>query len=90
MVFLFFYPTHGRPLPLRPPPHKKRKFALRTFAVLPMTEDCALIEWVPNTSGFRPAVKNYVDCTFAEAMQVCPDVKKKHTHIRTQMEGGGG
>jgi hypothetical protein len=35
---------------------------LRTFAVIPLTEDCGLIEWVPSTTGLRHVVqKLYVD-----------------------------
>ena len=26
---------------------------IRTFAVVPLSEDCGLIEWVPNTTGLR-------------------------------------
>ena len=26
---------------------------IRTYAVVPLNEECGLIEWVPNTTGFR-------------------------------------
>lgn len=32
---------------------RKRAIKLRTYAVLPLTEDCGLIEWVPNTHTLR-------------------------------------
>ena len=33
----------------RDPASRKRRLYLRTFAVVPLTEDCGLIEWVPHT-----------------------------------------
>jgi len=32
---------------------RARKTCLRTFAVVSLTEDCGIIEWVPETSGLR-------------------------------------
>ncbi|KAK3275904.1 hypothetical protein CYMTET_15995 [Cymbomonas tetramitiformis] len=32
---------------------RRRKLYLRTFAVVPLTEECGLVEWVPNTRGLR-------------------------------------
>ncbi|CAG9464680.1 unnamed protein product [Pedinophyceae sp. YPF-701] len=40
---------------LQEPESRRRGLALRTFAVVPLTEDCGLIEWVPFTLGFRHA-----------------------------------
>ena len=41
---------------------RKRRLYLRTFAVIPLTEDCGLIEWVPSTTGLRHVIqKLYVD-----------------------------
>ena len=34
-----------------------RALRLRTFSVLPLTEECGLIEWVPHTHNFRMLVK---------------------------------
>ncbi len=36
---------------------RKRKLRLRTYAALPLSEDCGLIEWVPNTIGLRHAIQ---------------------------------
>jgi len=36
---------------------RKRNLRLRTFAVLPMTEECGIIEWVNNTTCFRTEVE---------------------------------
>ena len=36
---------------------RARQLRLRTFSVLPLTEECGLIEWVPLTFNFRMLVK---------------------------------
>ena len=41
----------------RDPSSRKRRLYLRTFAVLPLTEDCGIIEWVPNTTGLRHVIQ---------------------------------
>ncbi len=35
---------------------RKRKLRLRTYAVMCLNEECGLMQWVPNTSGFRAEV----------------------------------
>jgi len=35
------------------PESRRRKLYIRTFAVVPLTEDCGMVEWVPNTRGLR-------------------------------------
>ena len=35
---------------------RRRKLRLRTYAVVCLNEECGLMEWVPNTSGFRQEV----------------------------------
>ncbi|KAI8818829.1 uncharacterized protein EV422DRAFT_536978 [Fimicolochytrium jonesii] len=35
------------------PDARKRNLYIRTYAVVPLNEECGLIEWVPNTMGFR-------------------------------------
>lgn len=47
---------------------RTRHLSLRTFSVLPMTEECGLIEWVPNTTGFRHLVRQTHD---EEGIQTC-------------------
>lgn len=37
----------------REPEARRRRLYLRTFSVVPLTEDCGIIEWVPNTTGLR-------------------------------------
>ncbi|KAL1916083.1 uncharacterized protein VTP21DRAFT_6087 [Calcarisporiella thermophila] len=35
------------------PESRKRLLHIRTYAVVPLNEECGLIEWVPNTTGLR-------------------------------------
>lgn len=37
----------------REPESRRRRLYLRTFTVVPLTDDCGLIEWVPRTTGLR-------------------------------------
>ncbi|KAJ3385159.1 serine/threonine-protein kinase M1, partial [Chytriomyces hyalinus] len=42
------------------PEARKRNLRVRTYAVVPLNEECGIIEWVENTSGFRHIVmKSY-------------------------------
>ncbi|XP_012551263.2 serine/threonine-protein kinase ATR [Bombyx mori] len=36
------------------PETRKRRLYIRTYCVLPLNEECGLIEWVPNLVGLRP------------------------------------
>ncbi|CAI5488259.1 unnamed protein product, partial [Closterium sp. Naga37s-1] len=42
----------------RAPEGRRRALRLRTFAVLPLTEDCGMVEWVPHTRGFRHVMQD--------------------------------
>ena len=44
------------------PQSRRRGLYLRTFAVVPLTEDCGMIEWVPNTHMLRGCCQD----TYAE------------------------
>jgi serine/threonine-protein kinase ATR len=37
---------------------RRRKLALRTFAVICLSEECGLLEWVPNTSPLRSLISD--------------------------------
>ncbi|RKP36998.1 hypothetical protein BJ085DRAFT_14939 [Dimargaris cristalligena] len=37
---------------------RRRQLHIRTYAVIPLSEDCGLIEWVPHTTGFRHIIMN--------------------------------
>ncbi|XP_068631581.1 serine/threonine-protein kinase ATR-like [Battus philenor] len=36
------------------PETRRRRLYIRTYSVLPLNEECGLIEWVPNLMGLRP------------------------------------
>lgn len=38
---------------LRDPESRRRQLRIRTYAVVPLNEECGLIEWVRNTEGYR-------------------------------------
>jgi serine/threonine-protein kinase ATR len=40
----------------RDPEARKRHLQLRTFSVVCLSEECGVLEWVPNTQGLRPLV----------------------------------
>ncbi|XP_050363920.1 serine/threonine-protein kinase ATR [Argentina anserina] len=45
------------------PASRRRKLYIRTFAVIPLTEDCGMIEWVPHTRGLRQILQDiYMNC----------------------------
>jgi len=59
---------------------RQRQLRLRTFAVLPLREDCGLIEWVPDTVAVRHVLMELqtrlnVGYTFA-------DVRQMHQQVR--------
>jgi len=33
---------------------RERRLYIRTYAVLPLNEECGLMQWVPNLIGLRP------------------------------------
>lgn len=39
---------------VRDPDARKRNLHIRTYGVIPLNEDCGLIEWIPNLMGLRP------------------------------------
>ena len=50
---------------------RKRRLYLRTFSVIPLSEDCGIIEWVPNTTGLRHVMQN---------LYVHEGIFGRHTH----------
>ena len=50
---------------------RKRRLYLRTFSVIPLSEDCGIIEWVPNTTGLRHVMQN---------LYVREGIFGRHTH----------
>ncbi|XP_028046695.1 serine/threonine-protein kinase ATR isoform X2 [Monomorium pharaonis] len=44
------------------PESRQRRLYIRTYSVVPLNEECGLIEWVPNLVGLRPTIMNlYVE-----------------------------
>lgn len=45
------------------PKSRRRKLYIRTFAVIPLTEDCGMVEWVLHTRGLRHILQDlYIAC----------------------------
>ncbi|KAI4487089.1 hypothetical protein M0802_012043 [Mischocyttarus mexicanus] len=40
------------------PVSRQRRLYIRTYSVVPLNEECGLIEWVPNLVGLRPILMN--------------------------------
>lgn len=38
---------------VKDPESRKRNLHIRTYAVIPLNEECGLIEWIPNLIGLR-------------------------------------
>ncbi|KOX79522.1 Serine/threonine-protein kinase atr [Melipona quadrifasciata] len=38
------------------PESRQRRLYIRTYSVVPLNEECGLVEWVPNLVGFRPII----------------------------------
>ncbi|KAI9105925.1 hypothetical protein DFS34DRAFT_36356 [Phlyctochytrium arcticum] len=72
------------------PSTRRRRLYIRTYAVIPLNEECGLIEWVPNTVGFRHIMvaayksKN-IYCTPMEVKQMMDRKQPGPEEIFTQM-----
>ena len=66
----------------RDPSSRKRRLYLRTFAVLPLTEDCGIIEWVPNTTGLRHVIQALYVQDGIYTKQTLGDVKRMHESLK--------
>ncbi|KAJ0966927.1 hypothetical protein J5N97_023844 [Dioscorea zingiberensis] len=59
------------------PESRRRKLYIRTFAVIPLTEDCGMVEWVPHTRGLRQILQDiYVACGKFDRQKTHPLIKK--------------
>ncbi|KAL6873568.1 hypothetical protein ACP4OV_013650 [Aristida adscensionis] len=59
------------------PESRRRKLYIRTFAVVPLTEDCGMIEWVPNTRGLRQILQDiYITCGKFDRAKTNSQIKK--------------
>lgn len=41
---------------------RRRKLSVRCYAVVPLDQECGLIEWVPNMRQLREIIKDYWEC----------------------------
>jgi serine/threonine-protein kinase ATR len=67
----------------RDPSSRKRRLYLRTFAVIPLTEDCGLIEWVPNTTGLRHVIQALYVRDGLYHKRTLIDVKEMHERLKS-------
>ncbi|XP_072968879.1 serine/threonine-protein kinase ATR [Typha angustifolia] len=59
------------------PESRRRKLYIRTFAVVPLTEDCGMVEWVPNTRGLRHILQDiYIACGKFDRQKTNPLIKR--------------
>ncbi|XP_058191614.1 serine/threonine-protein kinase ATR isoform X3 [Rhododendron vialii] len=59
------------------PESRRRKLYIRTFAVIPLTEDCGMVEWVPHTRGLRHILQDiYISCGKFDRNKTNPQIKR--------------
>lgn len=59
------------------PESRRRKLYIRTFAVIPLTEDCGMVEWVPHTRGLRNILQDvYISCGKFDRQKTNPQIKR--------------
>ncbi|KAK7270160.1 hypothetical protein RIF29_23104 [Crotalaria pallida] len=59
------------------PESRRRKLYIRTFAVVPLTEDCGMVEWVPHTRGLRQILQDiYICCGKFDRQKTHPQIKR--------------
>ena len=66
----------------RDPASRKRRLYLRTFAVVPLTEDCGLIEWVPHTTGLRHVLQALYVRDGLYHKRTLAEVKEMHERLK--------
>ncbi|KAG6526427.1 serine/threonine-protein kinase ATR-like [Zingiber officinale] len=69
------------------PESRRRKLYIRTFAVIPLTENCGMVEWVPHTRGLRTILQDlYSSCGKFDRQQTNPKIKKIYDRCKTSKE----
>ncbi|KAL3621412.1 hypothetical protein CASFOL_036324 [Castilleja foliolosa] len=59
------------------PESRRRKLYVRTFAVIPLTEDCGMVEWVPHTRGLRHILQDiYISSGKFDRQKTNPQIKR--------------
>lgn len=65
---------------------RKRKLYIRTFAVIPLTEDCGMVEWVPHTRGLRHILQDiYISCGKFDRQKTNPHIKRIYDQCQGKM-----
>ncbi|KAL8172264.1 hypothetical protein V2J09_024068 [Rumex salicifolius] len=68
------------------PESRRRKLYIRTFAVLPLTEDCGMVEWVPHTRGLRHILQDiYITCGKFDKQKTNPQIKRIYDQCQGKM-----
>lgn len=68
------------------PESRRRKLYIRTFAVIPLTEDCGMVEWVPNTRGLRHILQDiYVTLGKFDRQKTNPLIKRIYDQCQGKM-----
>ncbi|KAK1326478.1 Serine/threonine-protein kinase ATR [Acorus calamus] len=61
------------------PESRRRKLYIRTFAVIPLTEDCGMVEWVPHTRGLRHILQDiYIASGKFDRQKTNPMIKRMY------------
>ncbi|TKY50720.1 Serine/threonine-protein kinase ATR [Spatholobus suberectus] len=68
------------------PESRRRKLYIRTFAVIPLTEDCGMVEWVPHTRGLRQILQDiYITCGKFDRQKTNPHIKQIYDQCQGKM-----
>lgn len=71
------------------PEGRRRKLRLRTYTVLILKEDTALLQWVNNTSGMRSEIERcYLLCQLRPLKDTVKEIRPKFEHIQTLQQEG--
>lgn len=64
----------------------RRKLYICTFAVIPLTENCGMVEWVPHTRGLRHILQDiYITCGKFDRQTTNPYIKKIYDSCQGKM-----
>ncbi|KAK6916768.1 UME domain [Dillenia turbinata] len=68
------------------PESRRRKLYIRTFAVIPLTEDCGIVEWVPHTRGLRHILQDiYICCGKFDRQKTTRQIKLIYDQCQGKM-----
>ncbi|KAJ7539120.1 hypothetical protein O6H91_11G077400 [Diphasiastrum complanatum] len=70
------------------PKSRRRRLYIRTFAVIPLTEDCGMVEWVLHTRGLRHILQDiYVACGKFDRQKTNPTIKHTYKQYQEKLSG---